>query len=164
MAGFWNARAPRERLLLACGALVVVAVLIWAGLWLPLQEQEAALEARIDSQSRTLERLAEARTLRTSARQTQSTSPRRPLTGSSASRADRGLRLAGMAAAIRRIEPGSDGSVNISLERASFDDLVDWLARAPAEQGLVPQELDADATDTPGAVNVRLRLMDTNDG
>ena len=157
LTGWWQHRAPRERPVLAAGAAVLVLALGWAFLWLPAQQAETALEARIQAQLATLEDLAALR----QARARSSATPRAAdASGSIASRADRGLRMAGLAAAIRRIEPVGEAAVQVTLEQAPFDDLVDWLPRAAAQQGLTVEQLQADAASAPGEVNVRMRLAD----
>lgn len=157
LAGWWQRRAPRERAVLLAGAAVLVLALGWAFLWLPAQQAETALQARIQAQLATLEDLAALRQARTRS----TTMPRAAdATGSVASRADRGLRMAGLAASIRRIEPVGESAVQVTLEQAPFDDLADWLPLAAAEHALTVEQMQADAASAPGEVNLRMRLAD----
>lgn len=158
-AGWWQQRNARERWVLGVGGAVLAVALAWAFLWLPAQQSEAAARARIAAQLDTLENLAELRRARASHVQR---APASDASGSVASRADRGLRMAGLAASIRRIEPVGDAAVQVTLEQAPFDDLADWLPRAAAEQALVVEQLQADAGAAPGEVNVRMRLADAS--
>jgi general secretion pathway protein M len=154
---WWYSRSRREKLAVAVAAIVVACVSAWVLAWLPMSERQAALQARIAAQQLTLQRLAEARSL---------------LAGHAADRAqwqdsgdvsmasivEQGLRGAGLAAAIRRIEPLGDGAVSVVLERAAFDPLVGWLQEASRGAGIVVRELSLESASVRGAVNARLQL------
>ena len=156
----WRNASSRERAVLIVGAIVVAAMLGWALLWLPATDRIEAAERRIGSQQQTLARLQQLAALQ----RMRPAGPSANHAGSPASRADRGLRMAGLAAAIRRIEPAGDGRIRITLEGASFDDLVEWLADAPGQDGLVTSELDVRATERSGAVDARLEVADAASG
>lgn len=144
--------------MLAGAAVVVVLMLVWGLVLHPMANRKAALQARINSQETTLQQLAEARhllaRLATAERDPQVTGNR-----SLASVVEQGLRMAGLAAAIRRIEPVGEDKVSVVLEQAAFDPLIGWLQEASAGAGITVHELSLDAASNVGAVNARVLLV-----
>lgn len=74
-----------------------------------------------------------------------------------ATRIERSLRAAGLGEALRRIEPQSDGSLQLWLDGARFGTLLNWLAglRGSGEAGLVQLDIDRRGGDR---VDARLQL------
>lgn len=157
MKDWWIRRNPRERLVLQVAAIVVALLLAWSFILEPLSARQSALQARIAAQEKTLQQLFEARALLDAGSRPQ---PGKAEFGdrSMASVIEQGLRMAGLAASIRRIEPAGDDSVSLVLEQAAFDPLVRWLQKARDDSGIAVRELSIENTDTPGAVNARMRL------
>jgi general secretion pathway protein M len=149
--------SARERLVLGVAAIVVVLLLAWAFLLEPMSARQAALQARIAAQGRTLQQLDEAEAL---LRAGAAPAARQADFGgrSMASVVEQGLRMAGLAASIRRIEPAQDGSVSVVLEQAPFDPLVGWLQDTSAATGVTVTEFSLDRAEVAGTVNARLRL------
>lgn len=56
-----------------------------------------------------------------------------------------------------RFEPMGDDRVRLWLERVSFDDVVQWLAKLEQEQGVSTSDISIDSNQV-GFVNVRLTL------
>ena len=156
MRDWWNNRSRREQLALGVAAAFGVAVLIWALVLLPMADRRASLQARVDAQQATLQQLAEARSLL----EIRAATGARSDFGdrSMASVVEQGLRMAGLAASIRRIEPVGDHAVSVTLEQAAFDPLVGWLQTASTEAGILVRELSMEAATTEGTVNTRVQL------
>lgn len=160
MIDWWSARNVRERGVLLVGALVLAWALTWAFWWQPMGQRQERLAARSVALERSLAQLEEARTLRAAgAGQATAASA---ATGSLPVRVERGLRMAGLAAAIRSIQPAGETAVAVTLEGASFDALVGWLQQAAASEGVRTTQARIDRATAPGAVNARLELSGTN--
>ena len=57
---------------------------------------------------------------------------------------DQGARAAGLAGALKRIEPGTGDEVRVVFEQASFPDLMRWLTATVAQRPLAVTRLTAD--------------------
>lgn len=152
----WQARAPRERRLLAVGAGVLLLALVWSTLLAPAWRvwREAPLQqATLDAQTRHMQQLqAQARQLQT---------PRRI-------EREQALRLLSTSAgsllgAGAQLSPQGD-SVRVSFKAASASGLAQWLAQAreqalalPQQAQLQRQSQDSD-TETTWSGSLLLRL------
>ncbi len=114
MIDWWSARNARERAVLIAGALILAWALAWAFAWQPLGQRQERLATRADALERSLAQLDEARALR-AAGADRSSAPV-GAGGSLPVRVERGLRMAGLAAAIRSIQPGGETAVAVTLE------------------------------------------------
>lgn len=163
MKDWWLDRTSRERVILACGAFIVLITFLWLLLWAPVIEQQKAISVRIQTQRTTLAQLAEARALQTATGTLtqQQTSARAPGI-SLLSLVDQGMRMAGLAAAIRRIEPISNNTVNIVLEQAVYTRLLNWLEEIATQQNIAIVEFTMDRGNQAGTVNTRIQLRDEN--
>jgi len=159
MKAWWVERTLREKNLLVSAFVALVLMLGWAGVIHPLTLRQDALHARIQAQRNSLAQLQEARRL--SETLPDATAPRADRAVQSlASAVEQGLRLAGLAAAIRRIEPAGPGELSVQLEQAAFDPLVQWLQKAATDPGAEVVELAIEPAEPAGTVNARLRLRE----
>lgn len=162
MTGYWHRLNPRERSLVGLAALVVAVVVVWILVWEPLQETRASLVERIAGQRALLdwldrvepevERLRDSRTSQPSLEG-----------GSTLSVIDKGARAAGLAGALKRIEPGTGDEVRVVFEQAEFPDLMRWLSAMVAERPLAVARITADRAG-PGRVDSVVVLRRTDVG
>jgi type II secretory pathway component PulM len=162
---WWQQRADREKWFLSWGAAATLLALSWALVWQPLTQQQKTLQSRVTAQQQTLAKLLQAQELRSNAGSRASLQVASNGTAGSdrdvslSIVVDRGMRMAGLAAAIRSIQPVGDTSVTVTLEQASFDRLVAWLEQTATEQGVSINEANVDRGVSQGAVNARLTLL-----
>jgi type II secretory pathway component PulM len=71
---------------------------------------------------------------------------------------DRSAREAGLGSALTSSEPSGAGALSIRLEKASFDQIVGWLARLAEQNGVRVDAATIDAAGEPGLVNASLVL------
>lgn len=159
-AAWWTARPPRERRVLVLGAGIAVALLLWALIWHPLGRHREDLALRIagERDQLALVRRAAAELGGLHATGVQAGADREGK--SLLALADATARGAGLEAALRRVEPGSGGSVRVSLEYASFDELIAWLERLSRDYGVQASDFSADRAEGVGLVNARVTLQD----
>jgi len=156
---WWAERTGREQLTLGVAALALVLMLGWALLMHPLAQRQEVLAARIQAQRNSLSQLQEARALAESV--TSAAGAQADRAGQSlASAVEEGLRMAGLAAAIRRIEPAGPDELGVYLEQAGFDPLVEWLQKAGPGLGMEVVEISIERAEQVGTVNVRMRLAE----
>jgi len=71
---------------------------------------------------------------------------------------DRSVRKTGLSSVMKRVQPEGDKGVRVWFEKASFDNLMKWLAIVERKHGLVVDEINIEKTDSIGLVNVRVFL------
>jgi general secretion pathway protein M len=158
---WWNGLQARERRMLCGGAIVVGLLLGWALLWYPLAHARADLEKRVAHQREDLawvrQASAEARELHT-----QGAHGRAERQGKSLlALADVSARGAGLAGALKRVEPAGGKSVRLSFEVADFDVLMNWLDALARDYGVQATDFSADKVEGLGLVNARATLEDS---
>lgn len=157
---WWQTREPRERRLLVGAALASVGLAVYGLLWLPFSERLAALNRSVNEDRQRLTWMRQA--ARDIERLSAAGSGRVAVTdgGSLAAAVDQSVRSAGLAAALRRLEPQPDGQLSLRFEQAEFDTLVRWLATLAAEYGLQVSSavIDTGTAVPQGRVDARLVL------
>jgi general secretion pathway protein M len=151
---------PRERKVLLLGGAATVLMLGWALLWYPLAHARGDLAARVARQRDDLAWMRQA--------SAQAGELRKQGTRSGADRQGKSLlaladvtaRNAGLAGALKRVEPAGGNSVRVNLEIASFDMLADWLDQLAREYGVQVTDFSADKVEGLGLVNARVTLQD----
>jgi len=164
MIAHWRRLQVRERRIIGLAVVVIALVLGWTIIWEPLRDARAELTGQLAGQRALidwLDRVApEVQRLRGER------APERTLAGQSTLAViDQGARAAGLAGALKRIEPGTGDEVRVVFEQASFPDLMRWLTTTVAERPLAVTRLTADRAG-PGRVDcvVVLRRTDLGTG
>lgn len=152
MRAWWNGLAARERTALLIAAGVAAAALFWVAVWEPLDAAGARERARLEQQMALLDWLERiAPELRQ--RPSDASGSARSLGGRSPLAViDQSARAAGLAGALRRIEPLGEREVRVMVERAAFADLMGWLAALVRERPMQVARLDLDRAE-PGRVD-----------
>ena len=160
MKAWWSRLQSRERALLGAAVLVVVLSLLWTLVWEPLVNSRQALRDELAAQHALLDWLEriepQVEQLRNQDR------GERTLEGrSSLAVVDQSARAAGLAAALKRIEPGAGDEIRVSFEQAAFVDLMTWLERLIQTRPLVVARFEVSRGNQSGRVDslVVLRLI-----
>ncbi|MBS3745142.1 MAG: type II secretion system protein M [Wenzhouxiangellaceae bacterium] len=162
MIAYWRRLQPRERGLIGVAALVVAAVLAWTLVWEPLQEARESLADRIAAQRALLDWLDRVAPEVDRLRERHGAQPSLE-GGSTLSVIDQGARAAGLAGALKRIEPGNGDEVRVVFDQAPFPDLMRWLGTTVAERPLAVARITADRAG-PGRVDSVVVLRRTDVG
>ena len=160
MRARWQALSVRDRRVLGGGGLVVALLLAWAFIWHPLALSREQLRARTGADRASLAWMRSA--------QTQLPSLGAGATHTAVNRegksllalADATARGAGLAAALKRVEPTGARSVRVSFEAANFDLLVGWIEELGRDYAVEASDLSADRAEATGLVNARVTLED----
>jgi len=149
--------APRERLMVSAAAGIVILALVFLLAWEPLASRVTQLQQSVDEQQALKQWMqqaaVEARQLRGAA-------------GSTAAGANRSLlavvdqtsKQSRLGSAVKRIQPDGQDLVRVTLEQASFDDVVLWLGTLQRSYGVNVVDAAIDRQANAGRVNARLTL------
>jgi len=147
--------APRERLMVSAAAVVVIVALLYVLGWEPLASRIAHLEQSVTEQQALKQWMDQAAV---EAKQLRGTSRvRRGGTQSLLAVVDQTAKRSHLGAAVKRIQPEGQDQVRVSLEQASFDDMVMWLGSLQS-QGISVIDATMDRQSGAGRVNARITL------
>lgn len=160
MRAWWERLQARERRVLGGGGVVVALLLGYAFAWYPLAHLRTTLTTRVERQREDLawmrQHLSQAVDLKA-----QGVRSRGDRQGKSLlALADVSARGAGLAGALKRVEPTGGNSVRVSFEIADFDTLMNWLDALGRDYGVQVTDFSADKVEGLGLVNARATLED----
>lgn len=150
--------APRERMLILAAAALGLFALVFVFGIRPLLSSQRRMQEDLSEQRAVLadiERVA-ARFGPQPGAGKQATA--RPGEESLVLLVDRSTRAAGLTAYLKRNEPEGNTGIRLRFEDAPFDELVGWLARLQAEQGVGVVAATADPGQEPGRVTANIQL------
>ena len=149
---------PRERMMFAAGAVLLVLLLLYALVWAPFRSGYHSLQESVSAQRDTvLWMQGSAQTIQRLRNSGGATA--KGLGGRSLlSVTDSTARAGGLGPALKRVEPEGANSVRVWLEGASFDVLVKWLGTLSTRHGVDANSVSLERNETPGMVNARLTL------
>ena len=128
---WWQARAPRERLVFGLGGGALAIAVLWAYVWLPVQDERARLVAAVPKlraqAAETVRESAEVERLRAAARN-RGAVPQAAI--------DDALKAAGFGEAYAGLAPLGEGRVQVNLRTVAFDELVRTLAALGERHGV----------------------------
>jgi len=161
---WWSGLQKREQQAILVGAGLLLLVMLWAFGWQPYQQDQSKLAARIEARQH---QLIEVNQIASRAKAMQG---RQQSTVHTNARGDRSLlrlsdetaRAAGLAAALKRIEPDSDQRVQVWLEAAPFDPLISWLEQLEKQYGVSVDSASISRVSSAvsGSVNAHITLQE----
>lgn len=151
MKEWFLSREPRERLILAVGAVVVVTLVGWLLVWKPLSDGVESLSSTVDRQSLLLVDAQRAAAV--------------DLDDPSRARSEQSLLVLVDRTAeahgigFTRTRPDGATGIDVSFQSAAFDALLDWLVTLETEHGVsVESAQSIRAAREPGLVDGQLVL------
>jgi general secretion pathway protein M len=153
---WFNALALRERVMVSIAAVFIVLALIYAVAWSPLNSSVSRLEQSVEEQQVLKQWMQQSAT---------EVNRLRNAAGGAADHrsllavVDQTSKQSQLAPAVKRIEPDGQELVRVTLEQASFDDLVTWLGSLQRNFGVSVADVSIDRQAASGRVNVRLTLQ-----
>lgn len=154
MKAWWEGLSSRERLLVAGGATLTLALLLYALAWQPFQASHRRLRQSVAEQR------AELAAMRQMAQEIKqlSGSGSKPATTEGRSLltlVDQTARAAGLGAALKRVTPQGEDRLGVQFDAVEFDQLVTWLGALERDHRIVIVNLTVDRAAA-GRVNARL--------
>lgn len=155
---WYHGLQQRERQLVLAASIVVITTLLYLIVWEPIvngvSDQTQKYESQMDILDWMQTAAIEVRTLKATGaakRQTNSSQPVTLLVEQSAT-------AAGLKPFIRKLESTSDKGARITIDEASFDQLLLWLNTLQTQYGISVTSANLDRVEKPGAVNARMTL------
>ncbi|WP_022963364.1 type II secretion system protein GspM [Halopseudomonas pelagia] len=157
MNAWWAGLAPRERVILIVGMLVLALLLIWLAIIEPLANRRASLHSEVATLSADHDWMQQVATeVRRRAAAQSGSGARAPAgNGSVLTLVEVSANASGMRTSMERIQPEGQGA-RIWFDSVSFDALMRWLAELEKRQGLQISQLAVDAGSEPGQVSARV--------
>lgn len=158
MKAWWAGLAPRERVILGAGSLVLAVVVIYLMIWEPMVSKRQQVRADISALSADLAWMqqVERQVKRRAAQQSD-----QPAIGSAGGSVltliEVSARAAGVNQALERVQPEGQGA-RIWFTETGFDALLNWLGELEQRHGLQVSQLAVDAGNTPGMVTARIKV------
>ena len=155
MKEWFTSLAPRERAMVSIAAAVVVLALVYAVAWSPLASSVTRLQQSVEEQQALKQWMqqaaAEVNQLRGAAG---ASDDHRSLLAV----VDQTSKQSQLGPAVKRIEPDGQELVRVSLEQASFDDMMSWLGSLQRSFGVSVADVSIDRQAASGRVNARITL------
>jgi general secretion pathway protein M len=152
----WNAREPRERMVIAAGLAALALALIWAYVWDPIVADRGRLVGampRLRAQAALMDvQAAEVERLRAAAR------ARGAAPGPAAAIAE-AAKAAGLGDVASGATALNDGRVQVTLGPLPFDALMRLLAHLAAAHGYAVESIALKASPEPGRVQVETLVL-----
>jgi general secretion pathway protein M len=154
MKAWWESLSNRERLLVAGGAMLTLALLLYALAWQPFQASHRRLRQSVAEQRA---ELAAMRQMAIEIKQLGESNGKPPATEgrSLLTLVDQTARAAGLGAALKRVTPQGEDRLGVQFDAVEFDKLVPWLGALERDHRIVIVNLSVDRA-TAGRVNARL--------
>lgn len=158
---WWQSLALRERHLLTVGGGLLVVMILWYGLWSPLQQQIKNSELQVERQRQTLHWMQSKSSELRNLQATSATGVGAVLNGSVEATLYQSARQFQLS--IQRIQPqGKQFSVDIA--NASFNQLLDWFLLLEQQYGISVTGIELTAEPSrQGVVQVRRLLLRGSD-
>lgn len=155
---WYHGLQQRERQLVLAASTVIIITLLYLTIWEPIHQGIEDQTQKYQTQSDILDWMqtaaVEVRTLQASGaakRKTNSSQPVTLLVENSAA-------TAGLKPYLSKLESTSEKGARITIDAASFDQLLLWLNTLQSQYGITVSSANLDRNNTPGAVNARMTL------
>lgn len=155
---WFRSLAPRERLLVGVGGVVVAITILYLGIWEPLSKAHSKREQDLAASQALAQRLE---VIAAAVQKAQANGGGAAInTGASLlSTVDQVSKNGTLGKPLTRIQPEGDHEVKVWIDGVSFDALVRWISELEGRYGIGIQTADLDRDTLPGQVNARLSLV-----
>ncbi len=152
---WWNERTTREKLILAAGGVIFVAMMYYSLVYAPLQTSIARLEQQLANEHELASWLVSIapevqRLKRTNGKMAGNTS------GSLLSTVDQTSKAAGLGKSVTRLQPEGDTEVRAWLDAAPFNETLRWLRTLESSYGVDITELSFNRDSEAGLIKARI--------
>ncbi len=155
---WYHGLQQRERQLVLAASVVVLITLLYLAIWEPihkgLSDETQRYQSQIDILDWMQSAATEVRALNATGATRRVTSTSQPVTLV----VEQSAATAGLKPYIRKLESTSDKGARITIDEASFDQMLLWLNTLQMQYGIGVSSANIDRGEKPGAVNARLTL------
>lgn len=149
---WYGGLASRERRIVTVGGVILLLIILWLAIVSPWLNAKAALTARVEADAQTLAWMQQtAPHIKQLERAVPhaAANPRQSLFAI----VEQTAQSSPVGANIKQFQPRGDNSVQVHLEAAPFDALIEWLGQLQAQSGVTISALNVQPADAPGTVN-----------
>ena len=157
MREWFDNLAPRERIVVLVGAVIVGVMLFWGLVIAPLDSSVTKLSQRVDDKRELIVWMQQA-AARIKAAGPGAADGASDGDGSLVVLVDRSARSAGLGGALTRNQPVGDDGIRVQLRDASFDAMARWLTQLKSTNGLALDSASIERGAAAGTVNASLVL------
>ena len=158
---WYHGLQQRERQLVLVASIVVITTLLYLIIWEPIvngvNDQTQKYESQMDILDWMQTAAVEVRTLKATGAAKRRTNSSQPVT----LLVEQSAATAGLKPFIRKLESTSDKGARITIDEASFDQILLWLDTLQTQYGISVSSANLDRAEKPGAVNARMTLSRT---
>jgi len=155
---WYHGLQQRERQLVLAASVVVITTLLYLVIWEPvhkgLNEQTQKHKVQVDIFEWMQTAATEVSALKATGAAKRRTSSTQPVTLV----VEQSAATAGLKPYVRKLESTSDKGARITIDEASFDQILLWLNTLQVQHGISVSSANIDRVDKPGAVNARMTL------
>jgi general secretion pathway protein M len=148
----------RERQLVLAASAVIVITLLYLTIWEPIhkgiEEQTQKYQTQLDILDWMQTAATEARILQASGATKRSTNSSQPVT----LLVEKSAATAGLKPYLSKLESTSDKGARVTIDDASFDQVLLWLNTLETQYGISVSSANLDRADKAGAVKARMTL------
>ena len=158
LQNWYHGLQQRERQLVLSAAVVVAATMFYLIIWEPIHKSIAEQTQKYQSQAGIMQWMQNAANEVKILKASGSTNRRTGSTQAVTLLVEKSAALAGIKPYLSRLESTSDKGARVTIDAASFDQLLLWLNTLQTQHGISVTSANLDRDDKPGAVNARMTL------
>jgi general secretion pathway protein M len=148
----------RERQLVLAASAVIVITLLYLTIWEPIHKGVEAQTQKYQTQIDILDWMqtaaTEVRALQASGAANKRTNSSQPVS----LLVEKSAATAGLKPYLRKLESTSDKGARVTIDDASFDQILLWLSTLQTQYGISVSSANIDRADKAGAINARMTL------
>jgi len=152
---YWRSLAPRERTLIVAGSALAIILLCYSLLWAPLQRDLTRLRTDVPTKNAELQWM---RTQTARLKVLRSAAPTAAQSSGILSFVEQSAQTYNIRQFIKRVDPQGTNSVQLAIDGAPFNSVVEWLANLQKQGGVRIETASLEPQSSTGIVNARLLL------
>jgi general secretion pathway protein M len=159
MKDWWFSRSSQDRMAITITACVVGLLLVYLFVWLPFNNKIITKRNQVESQMATLEWMEKSAEEVRSLRSRQARSNTKVSNEALLTLVDRTAKQNQLSKYIQRLKPQDNDSVQLWLEQAPFDALVQWIGLLVRQYNIDLDAISIERDESSGMVDARLTLL-----
>lgn len=159
MKDWWFSRSSQDRMAITITACVVGLLLVYLFVWLPFNNKIITKRNQVESQMATLEWMEKSAKEVRSLRSRQARSNTKVSNEALLTLVDRTAKQNQLSKYIQRLKPQDNDSVQLWLEQAPFDALVQWIGLLVRQYNIDLDAISIERDESSGMVDARLTLL-----
>ena len=155
---WYHGLQQRERQLVLAAAAMVIVTLLYLVIWEPIingvSDQKQKYQTQVDILDWMQDAASEVRSLRAAGASKRNINSNQPVS----LLVEQSATAAGLKPYLTKLESTSDKGARVTIDAASFDQILLWLNTLQSRYGITVSSANLDRDDKPGAVNARMTL------